>query len=198
MGLRGLRPCVSPRRQAAWGPPVDACGIVVAPMALVASLRPRIPAYQGAQVAAVWVGTSRPASWACRGATAAGNAMAKHGARVARRRDCAAYGCGVHRATADRVQRLRPLLAGRLVGRGAAAGRPGRSGEGLPSRGSGGATPCRGAALGGGRDAGLRVKGAAPCQSRGTLAAFHATPPLWGGGVKYSRSLYFANAYHIC
>ena len=42
-----------------------------------------------------------------------------------------------------------------------------------------------------------RVKGAAPCQSRGTLAAFHATPPLWGGGVKYSRSLYFANAYHI-
>ena len=59
-----------------------------------------------------------------------------------------------------------------------------------------GATPCRGAALGGGRDAGLRVKGAAPCQSRGTLAAFHATP-LWGGGVKYSRSLYFANAYHI-
>ena len=38
------------------GAPVDACGIVVAPMALVASLRPRIPAYQGAQVAAVgWV-----------------------------------------------------------------------------------------------------------------------------------------------
>ena len=46
------------------GVSVDACGIVVAPMALVASLRPRIPAYQGAQVAAVWVGTSRPASWA--------------------------------------------------------------------------------------------------------------------------------------
>ena len=94
-------------------PPGDACGIVVAPMALVASLRPRIPAYQGAQVAAVWVGTSRPASWACRGATAAGNAMAKHGARVARRRDCAAFGYVVNRATSDRVQRLRPLLAGR-------------------------------------------------------------------------------------
>ena len=122
------------------------------------SLRPcgrEIPAYQGAQVAVVWVGTSRPASWACRGATAAGNAMAKHGARVARRRDCAAYGCGVHRATADRVQRLRPLLAGRQIGRGAAAGRPGRSGEGLPSRGSGGATPCRGATIGCGRDAGI-------------------------------------------
>ena len=89
------------------GLPVDACGIVVAPMALVASLRPRIPAYQGAQVAAVWVGTSRPASWACRGATAAGNAMAKHGARVARRRDCAAFGYVVNRATSDRVQPLR-------------------------------------------------------------------------------------------
>ncbi len=62
------------------------------------------------------------------------------------------------------------------------------AGRAKPFRGSGGATPCRGAALGGGRDAGLRVKGAAPCQSRGTLAAFHATPPLWGGGVKYSRS----------
>ena len=164
------------------------------------SLRPcgrEIPAYQGAQVAAVWVGTSRPASWACRGATAAGNAMAKQGARVARRRDCAAFGCVVHRAPAVRVQRLRPLLAGRQIGRGAAVVRSGHGGEGLPSRGSGGATPCRGAALGGGRDAGLRVKGAAPCQSRGTLAAFHATPPLWGGGVKYSRSLYFANAYHI-
>ena len=155
VGLRGLRPCVSPRRQAARGPPGDACGIVVAPMALVAACGREIPAYQGAQVAFVWVGTSRPASWACRGATAAGNAMPKHGARVARRRDCAAFGYIDHRATPLCVQRLRPLLAGRQIGRGAAAGRPGRSGEGLPSRGSGGATPCRGAALGGGRDAGI-------------------------------------------
>ena len=88
-------------------PPGDACGIVVAPMALVAACGREIPAYQGAQVAAVWVGTSRPASWACSGATAAGNAMAKHGARVARRRDCAAFGYVVNRATSDRVQPLR-------------------------------------------------------------------------------------------
>ena len=88
-------------------PPGDACGIVVAPMALVAACGREILAYQGAQVAAVWVGTSRPASWACRGATAAGNAMAKHGARVARRRDCAAFGYVVNRATSDRVQPLR-------------------------------------------------------------------------------------------
>ena len=80
------------------------------------SLRPcgrEIPACQGAQVAVVWVGTSRPASWACRGATAAGNAMAKHGARVARRRDCAAFGYVVNRATSDRVQPLRFFI---LVG----------------------------------------------------------------------------------
>ena len=68
------------------------------------------------------------------------------------------------------------------------------AGRAKPFRGLG-CNPCRGAALGGGRDAGLRVKGAAPCQSRGTLAAFHATPLV--GVVKYSRSLYFANAYHI-
>ena len=103
-------PHADKRREA---PPGDACGIVVAPMALVASLRPRIPAYQGAQVAAAWVGTSRPASWACRGATAAGNAMAKHWARVARRRDCAAFGYVVNRATSDRVQPLRFFI---LVG----------------------------------------------------------------------------------
>jgi hypothetical protein len=54
--------------------------------------------------------------------------------------------------------------------------------------GPGESFPRRGAALGGGRDAGLRVKGAAPCQSRGTLAAFHTETPLWGVGVKYSRS----------
>ena len=94
-------------------PPGDACGIVVAPMALVASCGRGIPAYQGAQVATVWVGTSRPASWACRGATAAGNAMTKQGARVARRRDCAAFGYVVNRATSDRVQPLRFFI---LVG----------------------------------------------------------------------------------
>ena len=155
-GLRGLRPCLFPTPTSGAGP------LQAMPAAswsrLWRSLRPcgrEIPAYQGAQLAAVWVGTSRPASWACRGATAAGNAMAKHGARVARRRDCAAFGCGVHRAPAVRVQRLRPLLAGRQIGRGAAVVRSGHGGEGLPSRGSGGATPCRGAALGGGRDAGI-------------------------------------------
>ena len=104
MGLRGLRPCVSPRRQAARGPPGDASRHRVAPVGARS-----IPAYQGAQVAAVWVGTSRPASWACRSATAAGNAMPKHGARVARRRDCAAFGYIDHRAPAACVQRLRPL-----------------------------------------------------------------------------------------
>ena len=72
------------------------------------------------------------------------------------------------------------------------------AGRAKPFRGSGGATPCRGAALGGGRDAGLRVKGAAPCQSRGTPGRISChPPPCGGGGVKYSRSLYFANAYHI-
>ena len=94
-------------------PPGDACGIVVAPMALVASLRPRIPAYQGAQVAAVWVGTSRPASWACGRAKASGCAETNHRARGEDARTWAAYGCKAHRATSDRVQRLRPLLAGR-------------------------------------------------------------------------------------
>ena len=54
------------------------------------------------------------------------------------------------------------------------------AGRAKPFRGSGGATPCRGAALGGGRDAGLRVKGAAPCQS-GNPGRIHA--PLVGGGV---------------
>ena len=122
-------------------------------MALVASLRPRIPAYQGAQVAAAWVGTSRPASWACRGATAAGNAMAKHWARVARRRDCAAFGYVVNRATSDRVQPLRFFI---LVGsrEGAAVGRSGHGGEGEASRGSG-VQPLPEQTIGCGRDAGI-------------------------------------------
>ena len=68
------------------------------------------------------------------------------------------------------------------------------AGRAKPFRGLG-CNPCRGAALGGGRDAGLRVKGAAPCQSREPWP--HSCHPPCGGGVKYSRSLYFANAYHI-
>ena len=39
--------------------------------------------------------------------------MAKHWARVARRRDCAAFGYVVNRATSDRVQPLRFFI---LVG----------------------------------------------------------------------------------
>ena len=56
-----------------------------------------------------------------------------------------------------------PLLSSRggvpLLAVQAAAGRA------SPSQGSGGATPCRGAALGGGRDACMRVQGAAPDQT---------------------------------
>ena len=96
-------------------------------------------------MAFVWVGTSRPASWACRSATAAGNAMPKHGARVARRRDCAAFGYIDHRAPAACVQRLRPLRWS-ADWEGCRRCRSGHGGEGLPSRGSGGAAPCRGAA----------------------------------------------------
>ena len=75
-GLRGLRPCVFPTPTSGAGP------LQAMPAAswsrLWRSLRPcgrEIPAYQGAQLAAVWVGTSRPASWACERATAAGNAV---------------------------------------------------------------------------------------------------------------------------
>ena len=144
-------PHADKRREA---PPGDACGIVVAPMALVASLRPRIPAYQGAQVAAAWVGTSRPASWACRGATAAGNAMAKHWARVARRRDCAAFGYVVNRATSDRVQPLRFfILVGSREGCRRWPFRPWRGGR--SPHGVWGCNPCRGATIGCGRDAGI-------------------------------------------
>ena len=134
---------------------------------LSALVQYRIPAYQGAQVAAVWVGTSRPASWACRGATAAGNAMAKHGARVARRRDCAAFGYVVNRATSDRVQPLRFfILVGSREGCRRWPFRPWREGE--SPHGVWGATPCRGATIGCGRDAGIwywRVQGAAPDQT---------------------------------
>ena len=103
VGLRGLRPCVFPTLKRG-APPGDAFGIVVAPLALV---QYRIPAYQGAQVAVMWGGTSRPASLACSGATASGCATTKHRARVAHRRNCAAFGYIGHRAISDRVLRLR-------------------------------------------------------------------------------------------
>ena len=164
-----------------------------------------------------WVGTSRPASWACRGATAAGNAMAKQGARVARRRDCAAFGYVVNRATSDRVQPLRFFILVGSRGRWATArscprAAPGMfcSGRGGQGRNPEGAVPrlalgaaalsmpgtghrarwCRavGTRIACGCSGVQRVKGAAPCQSRGTLAAFHTETPLWGVGVKYSRS----------
>ena len=60
----------------------------------------------------------------------------KHGARVARGRDWAACGCAARYSYPVRVQRPRPFF---LVGmkEGAAAGRPGRSGEGFALPGSG-------------------------------------------------------------
>ena len=45
-----------------------------------------------------------------------------------------------------------------------------------------------------GRSAG---QGRSALSVQGNLAAFHTETPLWGVGVKYSRSLYFTNAYHI-
>ena len=77
-----------------------------------------------------------------------------HGAQVARRRDCAAFGYVVNRATSDRVQPLRFFI---LVGsrEGAAVDRSGHGGEGFALPGVWGATPCRETALGGGRDAGI-------------------------------------------
>ena len=105
-----------PARPPAWYPHADKRR--GAPRrCLAASCQPAgarsIPAYQGAQVAAVWVGTSRPASWACGRAKASGCAETNHRARGEDARTWAAYGCKAHRATSDRVQRLRPLLAGR-------------------------------------------------------------------------------------
>ena len=86
--------------------------------------------------------------------------MAKHGARVARRRDCAAFGYVVNRATSDRVQPLRfsfwlavgggvpPLTVQVMAGRASPSG-------GL------GVQPCRGATIGCGRDAGSGSRAAA-------------------------------------
>lgn len=91
-------------------PPGDACGIVVAPMALV-----QIPNIRLIRRAVVALPNLLPrlasVAWGC--ATAAGGRVMKQGARVARRRDCAAFGYVVNRATSDRVQPLRFFI---LVG----------------------------------------------------------------------------------
>ena len=174
-------------------------------MAPAASCGRGIPAYQGAQVAAVWVGTSRPASWACRGATAAGNAMAKQGARVARRRDCAAFGYVVNRATSDRVQPLRFFILVGSRGRWATARSCPRAAPGMfcSGRGGQGRNPeglCPGLpwvqrlcpclervtvrdGAGCWHANSVRMfwrsagQGRSVCQSRGTLAAFHTETP---------------------
>ena len=80
------------------------------------------------------------------------------------------------------------------VGEGAAAGRSGRSG-GRSLSGVWGCNPLPWSRPR--RRAGRRfaVKGAA-LVSPGEPWPHFMPPPLWGG-VKYSRSLYFANAYHI-
>ncbi len=155
MGLRGLRPCVFPTpTSGAW--PLQAMP-AASWSRLWRSLRPADAEYRLIRARRL-----PPCRWVRR-APRRGlvvvlrlrETLWRSMGHVARRRDCAAFGCGVHRAPAARVQRLRPLLAGRQIGRGAAVVRSGHGGEGLPSRGSGGATPCRGAALGGGRDAGI-------------------------------------------
>ena len=140
MGLRGLRPCVPPRRQAARGPPGDACGIVVAPAGARSGLRPPNTCLTGRAGGGVWGCAIAPRVEPCRGATAAGNAMTKHGARVALGVDMGA--CPHTPSPLVSSRGGVPLLAVQAV-----------AGRAMPSRGSGGATPCRGAAIGGGRDA---------------------------------------------
>lgn len=140
MGLRGLRPCVPPRRQAARGPPGDACGIVVAPAGARSGLRPPNTCLTGRAGGRMWGCAIAPRVEPCRGATAAGNAMTKHGARVALGVDMGA--CPHTPSPLVSSRGGVPLLAVQAV-----------AGRAMPSRGSGGATPCRGAAIGGGRDA---------------------------------------------
>ena len=140
MGLRGLRPCVSPRRQAARGPPGDACGIVVAPAGARSGLRPPNTCLTGRAGGVVWGCATAPRVEPCRGATAARNALTKHGARVALGVDMGA--CPHTPSPLVSSRGGVPLLAVQAV-----------AGRAMPSRGSGGATPCRGAAIGGGRDA---------------------------------------------
>ena len=148
MGLRGLRPCVPPRRQAARGPPGDACGIVVAPAGARSGLRPPNTCLTGRVGGVVWGCATAPRVEPCRGATAARNALTKHGARVALGVDMGA--CPHTPSPLVSSRGGVPLLAVQAV-----------AGRAMPSRGSGGATPCRGAAIGGGRDAGGRQKGEA-------------------------------------
>ena len=151
-GLRGLRPCTPPRRQAARGPPGDAFGIVVAPAGARSGLRPPNTCLTGRAGGGVWGCAIAPRVEPCRGATAAGNAMTKHGARVALGVDM-----GARPHTPSPLVSSRggvPLLAVQAV-----------AGRASPSRGPGGATPCRGAAIGGGRDAGIGVQGVAPGQT---------------------------------
>lgn len=148
MGLRGLRPCVPPRRQAARGPPGDACGIVVAPAGARSGLRPPNTCLTGRAGGVVWGCATAPRVEPCRGATAARNALTKHGARVALGVDMGA--CPHTPSPLVSSRGGVPLLAVQAV-----------AGRAMPSRGSGGATPCRGAAIGGGRDAGIGVQGEA-------------------------------------
>ena len=154
VGLRGLRPCVFPT------PTSGARPLQAMPAAswsrLWRSLRPC-----GREYRLIRARRWPPRGWVRRaprrglvGCYGCGNAMAKHWARVARRRDCAAFGYVVNRATSDRVQPLRFFI---LVG---SRGVPplavqAMAGRAKPSRGSGGATPCRGATIGCGRDAGI-------------------------------------------
>ena len=139
MGLRGLRPCVPPRRQAARGPPGDACGIVVAPAGARSGLRPPNTCLTGRAGGVVWGCATAPRVEPCRGATAARNALTKHGARVA---------LGVDMGASPHTP---PHWSAVWVG--CRRCRPGHDGEGYALPGSWGAAPCRGAAIGGGRDA---------------------------------------------
>ena len=79
-----------------------------------------------------------------------------------RRSSCACYGCEKRCARSmghgsrwalTWGQAPIPLPTGQQCGWGAVVGRPGHDGEGYALPGSWGAAPCRGAAIGGGRDA---------------------------------------------
>ncbi len=140
MGLRGLRPCTSPRRSPAWGPPGDACGIVVAPVGARCSLRPLNTGLTRRAGGVVWGGAIAPRVEAPARATAASSVASQ------------AWGTGsttgIHGATPHTPSPLTSRVGG--VPSLAVQAMTGRA---TPSRGSGGAAPCRGAAIGGGRDA---------------------------------------------
>lgn len=140
MGLRGLWPCVSPRRQATRGPPGDASGIVVAPGGARCGLRPLNTCLTGraGTLRVGWV--LAPRVEGSRRATAASSVASQ------------AWGTGsttgIHGATPHTPSPLTSRVGG--VPSLAVQAMTGRA---TPSRGSGGAAPCRGAAIGGGRDA---------------------------------------------